>query len=231
MRPVQKIFAIAVVLLLGATVYGLIRTAQPASATRIIRSDSGTASTSAVDQTPILGAEKLAKMPTTDEELPFAQEALRIADHEMDLAYAAAKRELEDHPVPLSPEAKQIEARLEQAENALAADDALVERLTTEEAKATGARKDALHDQVVLATANQQDHQDEVDGAKEDLERAGGDSTSRIDALNQEHTLSSKESDSLQKQIGVTAAIEQRGLIHRFSEWSALHQKQLILWE
>src|SRR5258708_35486355 len=60
---------------------------------------------------------------------------------------------------------------------------------------------------------------------------AGGDVGSRIEALNQEHTLSSKERVSLQEQIGVTAVTEQRGLIHRFSDWWALHQKQLLLWE
>ncbi len=229
MRPVQKIFAITVVLLLGATVYGLIRTAQPASAPRIIRNDSGTASASAVDQTPILTAERLAKMPTTEEELPFTQEALRIADKEMDLAYAAAERHMEETPVPLNAEAKQIQARLKQAEDALAADDALVDRLTAEEAKATGARKDALHDQLVLATANQQDHQDEVDDAKEDLARAGGDSSSRIEAMIQEHKASSQVIDNFK--INVTAAIDQRDLIHRFSEWWAFHQKQLLLGE
>jgi small-conductance mechanosensitive channel len=229
MRPVQKIFAITVVLLLGATVYGLIRTARPASALRIIRSDSGTASASAVDQTPILTAEKLAKMATTADEQPFAEQALQTADKEMDLAYAAAERQLEENPVPLSPEAKQIEARLKQAEDDLAAADALVERLTAEEAKATGARKDELHDQLVLAQANQQEHQDEVDDAKEDLARAGGDSSSRIEAMIQEHKASSEEIDSFK--INVTAATEQGGLIHRFSEWWAFHRKQLLLWE
>jgi small-conductance mechanosensitive channel len=129
----------------------------------------------------------------------------------------------------LSPEAKQIEARLKQAEDDLAAADALVERLTAEEAKATGARKDELHDQLVLAQANQQEHQDEVDDAKEDLARAGGDSSSRIEAMIQEHKASSEEIDSFK--INVTAATEQGGLIHRFSEWWAFHRKQLLLWE
>ena len=168
-------------------------------------------------------------MPTTEEELPFAQEALRIADHEMDLVYAAAERQLEEHPAPLSPEAKQIEARLKQAEDALAADNTLVARLTAEEAKATGARKDELDDQLVLATAHHEEHQDEVDDAKEDLAHAGGDSNSRIQAMIQEHKASSEAVDSLK--INVPAATEQKGLFHRFSEWWALHEKQLLLWE
>jgi small-conductance mechanosensitive channel len=182
-----------------------------------------------VDQTPIITAQKLAKMSTTEEELPFVKEALRLADHDMDLAYAAAKRELEDHPAPLSAEAKEIQARLKDAEDALAAETARVVRLTAEEAKATGARQDELHDQLVLATASQQEYQDEVDDAREDLARAGGDPNSRIEALNQEHDASSKAIDNLK--IAASTSVEERGLIHRFTQWSALHQKQALLWE
>jgi small-conductance mechanosensitive channel len=227
MRPIQKIVVITLVLLLGATVYGLIRTAQPPGATQ--KTGSASAAASGVDQTPILTAQKLATMPITEEELPFAQQALQIADHEMDLAYAAAERQLEEHPAPLTAEAKQIQARLKQAEDALAADDALVARLTAEVAKATGARKDELDDQLILATAHQEEHQDEVDDAKEDLVHAGGDSNSRIEAMIEEHKASSQAVDSMK--ISVNAAIEQRGLIHRVSEWWALHQKQLLLWQ
>src|SRR5215472_9150959 len=164
MRPNQKMFAITLVLLLGATVYGLIRTGEPLKVpTSAGKGKQSLAAQPVVDQTPLNTAESLAKMPTTDDELPFAQQALDAADKDMDEAFAAAKRELEDHPVPLSAEAKQIQERLNQAENVLAADDAVVERLTAQEAKATGARKDDLHNQLVLAQAVQQDHQNEVD--------------------------------------------------------------------
>jgi len=231
-RPTRKIFAIALVLLLAVTVYLLIQTAQPARAPSTGNA-SGTASTPIVDRTPILTALELAKMPISEDEKPFAQAALVTADHYMDVAYAAAKRELEEHPVPLSAEAKQIQARLKQAEDALAADDELVQRLAAEEAKANGARKDDLHDQLILAQATQQDHQDEVDDAKEDLARAGGDSSSRVEALTREHEDSSKQIDDLKDSLKVTAgaAAEQGGLTHRFSEWWALHQKQLLLWQ
>lgn len=230
MRPIQKFLAIALVLLLAVTVYLLIQTAQPPNAPAT-RNATGTPT---VDKTPILTALKLAKMPFSEDEKPFAQAALETADHYMDVAYAAAKRELEEHPVPLNAEAKQIQARVKQAEDALAADDELVERLTAEEAKASGARKDSLQNQLVLAQATQQDHQDEVDDAKEDLARAGGDSSSRVAALTQEHEASSNdEIDPLKKNLKATAgeAAEQSGLVHRFSEWWALHQKQLLLWQ
>jgi small-conductance mechanosensitive channel len=229
MRSKQKIGAIALVLLLGAAVYGLIRTAQPPSGLRSTGSVPGAAQAPAVDQTPIRTALKLAQMPTTAEELPFAQEALRIADHEMDLAYAAAERALEEHPAPLSADAKGIQERLKQAEDALDADNALVARLTAEEAKATGAKKDALDDQLVVATAHQEEHQDEVDDAKEDLARAGGDPKARIEAMVQEHKASSQAIDNLK--ITVSTAVEERGLLHRYTQWMALHQKQALLWE
>ncbi|PYT59929.1 MAG: hypothetical protein DMG35_12915 [Acidobacteria bacterium] len=229
MRSRQKIGAIALVLLLGTAVYGLIRTAQPPRAPRNTGGVPGAAHASAVDQTPILTALKLAQMAATAEELPFAQEALRIADHEMDLAYAAAERELEEHPAPLSADAKKIQERLKQAEDALDADNTQVARLTAEEAKATGAKKDALDDQLVLATAHQEEHQDEVDDAKEDLARAGGDPNARIEAMVQEHKASSQAIDNLH--IGVSTAVEERGLLHRYTQWSALHQKQALLWE
>jgi small-conductance mechanosensitive channel len=229
MRSIQKIAAIGVVVLLGATVYGLVRTGQSPSIPTITNSPSGVPSGSAVDQTPLLTALGLAQMRTTAEELPFAQDALRIADKEMDLAYAAAERHLEEHPAPLSAEAKQIEARLKQAEDALAADDALVARLTAEEAKATGAKKDELGEELVLATAHREEHQDEVDDAKEDLARAGGDSSSRIQAMIEEHKASSQAVDNLK--ISASAVVEEPGLIHRFAEWWAWHQKQLLLWQ
>ena len=102
----------------------------------------------------------------------------------------------QDHPPALIAQAKEIQTRLKSAEDALDADDALVARLTADDAKATGARKDALDDQLILATAHQEEHQDEVDDAKADLERAGGDPKSRIEAMMQEHKASSEATDS-----------------------------------
>jgi small-conductance mechanosensitive channel len=230
MKPRQKTLTVILVLLIGASVYGLLRTGQPAGQQLAVKSGNGAASAQAqiVDQSPLLTAQALAKMPTSPEELPFAQEALRLADHHMDLAYAAAERDAEEHPPVLSAQAKEIQARLKNAEDALDADNALVARLTAEDAKATGARKDDLDDQLVLATAHREEHQDEVDDAKADLERAGGDPQSRIEAMLQEHKASSEVTDALR--VNVSSVTEQRGLINRLSQWLALHHKQLLLW-
>ena len=107
-----------------------------------------------------------------------------------------------------------------------------VERMVTQTRPNAGRRLIRDDDLVVLAQANQQDHQDEVDDAKEDLARAGGDSSSRIEAMTQEHESSSKVIDSLKVSLKTAGdAAEQGGLIHHFSAWWALHQKQLLLWQ
>jgi small-conductance mechanosensitive channel len=227
----QKVAAIVLLVLLGAAVFEYFRTGRlesaPAKKAKTLYVEG--AQGPIVDQTSLLTAQRLAKMPTSAEEKPFAEEALRLADHDMDLRYAVAEREAEDHPPTLSAEAKAIEARLKISEDALDADNDLVDQLTAAEAKATGGKKDALHDQLILATAHQEEHQDEVDDAKGDLERAGGDPKSRIEKMMQEHKASSQSTDALH--VTVSAAADERGLIHRFSQWMAFHQKQLLLWK
>ncbi len=229
MRNTQKTAAVVLALLLGATAYGLYRTGETANAPAAPGKKYEAATQAPlVDQSPLLTAQRLAKMPTSAEELPFAQEALRLADKEMDLAFAAAVRDAEEHPPVLSAEAKEIQARLQKAQRALEADEALVKELTAEEEKATGQRKDALDDQLDVAKAQLELDQDEVDDAKQDLIRAGGDPQGRIQTLVEEHEAASHVADSLK--VTVTAPADERGLIHRFQQWSSLHQKQLELW-
>jgi len=230
MKTTKKFIAIILVLLLGVTVYGLYRTGQLANApvTPDNTKYGGAAQAPIVDQTPLLTAQRLAKMALSAEELPFAQEALRLGDQEMDLAFAAAVRDVEEHPPVSSPEAKVIQARLQKAQRALEVDEVQVKQLTAEEEKATGQKRDALDDQLDVAKAQLELDQDEVDDAKQDLIRAGGDPQGRIQTMVEEHEAASHAADSLK--VTVTAPAEERGLIHRFQQWSALHQKQLDLW-
>ena len=231
MKTTQKIAAIVLVLLLGAVAYGLFRTGQPAGARATsTKPASGTAAQAPmVDQTPLLTAQRLVQMPTSAEEKPFAEEALRLADHEMDLAFAAAVRDAEENPPVLSAQAKEIETRLQEAEKALGTDKARVAQLTVAYEKAGGDRKDSLEDQLDVAKAQQELDQDEVDDAKQDLIRSGGDPKGRIQAMVEEHEAASNAADSLH--VTVSNAVEERGLIHRFEQWSALHQKQMLLWQ
>jgi hypothetical protein len=230
MKTTQKIAAAVLVLLLGGTIYGLMRTELRAVTPAKNGKGSNAAVTQAplVDKSPLETAQRLAQMPNSPEELPFAQEALRLGDQEMDLAFAAAVRNATEHPPALSAEAKEIQARLQKAERALEADKVQAEQLTIAEGKASGEKKDALDDQLDLAKAQLELDQDEVDDAKQDLIRAGGDPQGRIQKMVEEHEAASHVADSMK--VVVSAPAEERGLIHRFEQWSALHQKQLQLW-
>src|SRR5579864_8046335 len=225
MKSAQKIATLAVVVLLIATGYGLFRTRgqNDTSATGRGSTGGGKQTGPVVDQSTLWTARWPAQMPTTAEERQVAEDALHLADKDMDLAFAAAVREAEQHPPAMTAEAKEIETRLQKSENAVATDQARVAQLTAEDAKASGSTKDKLDDELNLAKA-----QLELDDGKEDLDRAGGDQQAHIQALMQEHEATSQISDNTH--VNVTTPIEGRGLIHHFQEWSLLHSKQMQLW-
>src|SRR5215472_11513479 len=104
MRRTRKIAVAVLVLLLAATIYGLVRTGSQNEMLSASNTVAGISSEHAadVDQTPLLTAQKLAQMPTSSAELPFAQQALQVADQEMDLAFASALLDVTEHPPTLS---------------------------------------------------------------------------------------------------------------------------------
>jgi small-conductance mechanosensitive channel len=229
MKLTHKVASIPLVVLMVAAIYGLIRTEGGPSGNRTVAVATEPEQDALVDQAPLVTAQGLVRMPTSAAELPSAQSALEIADHEMDLAFALGMLDATQHPPPLTSEAKQIQERLQEAEDALASMQSQVAQITADEGKATGARKDALDDQLSLAKAQQELRQDEVDDAKEDLIRAGGDPQDRIQAMVQEHEAASQASDSTK--VNVIAPVDPHGLVQRYEQWSVLHQKQLQLWQ
>lgn len=227
MKSKQRVVAIVLVLLLAVAFYAWARTSG------VARKPQGPAALATeqapgVDQTPLLTAQQFARMPTSEEEKPFAEDALRLGDQEMDLAFAGAVRDAQMHPPVLSAKAKEIQTHLRKAEDALDTDKKRVDQLTAEDAKATGSRKDALDGQLDVAKAQLELDQDEVDEAKQDLMRAGGDPQGRIQAMVDEHEAASKSSDATK--VAVITPAEPHGLIHLFEEWLVLHRKQLQLW-
>src|SRR5882757_6985454 len=185
MKTTKQIATITLIILLGFIAYGLFRTGMSTTALQTApeRESSLSVHGSAIDQSSLSNARRLAQMPTSADELPLAQEALRLGDREMDLAFAAAVRDAQEHPAVLSAEAKEIQARLQQAERAVEADKAEVARLGAAYEKASADRKDALDDQLDVAKAQLELDQDEADDAKQDLIRSGGDPKGRIQTM------------------------------------------------
>ena len=167
-------------------------------------------------------------MPTSGDELPLAQEALRLGDREMDLAFAAAVSEAQAHPAVLSAEAKQIQARLQIAEKSLDGDNTRIAQLTAALAKAPHAKQGSLNDQLDQAKVQAELDQDEVDNAKQELASAGGNEQDRIEQLMKEHDAASHVSDATT--VNTATPPDLSGLIHHYQRWSELHDKKLQLW-
>jgi small-conductance mechanosensitive channel len=227
MKTRTKIATVVLVVLLAATAFGLYRTAKPFVGIRAILAPLGMVQAqSMVDQSPLTTAQNLAQLFNSPAEQKLAQEALRLGDHEVDLTFAAALRDVTEHPPVLSAEAKKIQDRLTRYQKALDADNLQVAQLTETASKASGAKKDQLTNQLNLAKSQQELDQDEVDDAKQDLIRAGGDPEARILALEQEHEASSHNTAAI---TAAPAPATGSGLVSLYRQWLALHDKDLQL--
>ena len=225
MRVAQKFAAVALVIGLGATIYGIVRAGEAASAatTKARKAAAG----QLVDQSALATARQLAQLADTTDEQELAKQALKLGDYELDLAFDIALRNADAHPVAPSAEAKTIQDRLQKAQKVQQSLQAQITQLAADIAKATGDRKDALDDQLDLAKSSLDLANNEVEDAEGDLADAGGDQRGRIAQLKQTHEDAehAKETEIKFPQI----APEQLGLVHRFQLWSALRQKMLLL--
>jgi len=225
MKTTKQIATVILIILLGAIAYGLFRTGGSMTTSQITAKVdiSHAAHGPAIDQSSLYAARTLAQMPTSADELPLAQEALRLGDREMDLAFAAAVSDAREHPAVLSAEAKQIQVRLQNAEKTLDRDKARVEQFTAASAKATGAKKDSLDDQLQQAKVQVELDQDEADNAKQELEDAGGEAQDRIEELIKEHEAASSVADTTK--VNTSTPPDLHGMIHHYLRWSELHDK------
>ena len=181
----------------------------------------------AVDESALETVKALYRMPTAPEERVSAQSALRLADKASDLAFAQAVWRMASRPAASTPEAQQINARLQEATKTLAIDKATVDRLTAAAAKARSADAERLGNQLELAKAVAALDQDEVDDAKQDLVSAGGNPQSGFDDMIRQHEAVSQVSDTLR--IAITPLVIKPGLVAEVSVWETLRDKRLAL--
>jgi small-conductance mechanosensitive channel len=232
MSKLQKTAAAVLIALLVAAGYGLWATnsadSAPVSANRAPHAATpATPTTGAmpvIDQNTLLTAQRLARHANTPEEQSLAEEAVQTADHELDLAFAAALRHLEANPPPLSGEALQIQQRLDEAQKALASDTENVKRLTDELAHAADPDKAAIQDRLDLAQSQVDLEQDEVKEANNDLLQAGGNVHQRIQMMQQEHQAASRQGASASP-VPASTLGSLRGMVGQIRDWLALRRK------
>ena len=218
----RNIVASSVAALLALSAYGVYVTGRERARLVPLPSPTATGATLTLnDDGTLETALALVKLPTTTEELPLAQDALRLADREMDLAFADAVRQLASHPQRMTPDMRAIAERLQKAQQQRMADSVRVTQLEGADTASAG------DGQLDLAKARLEVDQDEVDDARNDLIHAGGDPQGRVLALVQEHQDASRNADSLQ--IKAAAPLDPGGLVQTGRGFSSLRLKDLRL--
>jgi small-conductance mechanosensitive channel len=232
--PAVKRFTLAEKLLSGALGLSLIlagvawwKTAPPTLRTRKAQVAAIT-STDLVDQNTYATAQRLAQMAATPEEQTLGQSALRIADHELDLAFTEAIRDVEAHPPALNSEAAAIQARILKSQALLAADQQRVNDLTAALAKAKADQKDKIQDQLDLAQSQLELDKDELDEANQNLVDGGGNPRQQIETMVQEHAAQTKAQPAAAA-AKAAALDDQHGSIGKFLDWRLLRQKEAAL--
>ena len=159
---------------------------------------------SVVDQSPLRAARDLASQAAVAQEQQYAEQALRLADSEVDQDFAGALRSATSHAPPLTGEALHTSQRL----------NALNDRIRTEQAslaalKAKAAPEDS---QLQLAEAQLALDTDEADELHQTLIRLGGDRHAVIQqALDEHEAVHKQETGAAPSQ---TAAIETPTSLH-----------------
>ncbi len=223
MRSSQKIAAVGLIAALGAAIYGIVLLGR--TPTELTKRKVSAAAATLVDQTPLKTAQELAGIADSADEQALSKEAIRLIDHELDLEFGSARRNIEAHPAVLSAEAKEFESQLEKAQALQKADQALADQLTAQVAKAKGNIKAELSDRLDEVKARLESDEDEVDDATQDLTRAGGGKKQHIDQLDEEHKAASAEVDNAVQKYP-NPLPDEYGLVHQFEQWLWLHQKQ-----
>jgi hypothetical protein len=150
-----------------------------------------TAAEQLVDTSLLQTELKLAPLAATPDEQGQAHEAWRLADHELDLTFAAALREAQAEAgaaLPANSPLRQLRDRIAKLTERVEADKKRVEVL----GKNAGDTRDLAQARLAL-------DQDELDDAQQDLAREGGDERARLQRLLQEHEASEKVADQTVK--------------------------------
>jgi small-conductance mechanosensitive channel len=143
---------------------------------------------SVVDRRLLDATRQVAGLAETQQELDLAQEAVRLADHELDQAFATAVREAASVKPPATGPIQQLNARVAKAKAQIAADQARIAKLSKD-----AAASDQTAGQLELAQAHLALDQDELQDAQLDLARQGGDERGKLEQAAQEHAAAQAE--------------------------------------
>jgi len=191
MKAHQWIVTLGLLTLVLAAAVGLILTRQSAQSNP---AGSHARRPPIVDEQPLITARAVAALASDWEEQRYSRQALKLADHSVDLAFSYEMRQATEHPAPPTPESKKLFAQADQADASVRADQARIDQL---QKQLTGAKderaRDSLQQQIDLTKAQLELDQDELEDVKGDLIRNGADRLSRIQRQFNRHEATQKE--------------------------------------
>jgi small-conductance mechanosensitive channel len=190
-----------------------------------------------VDQRPWQTAKTLAPLAVSAEELEFAREAERLADHEVDQAFAQSLRQATAERRELTGEALALQQRVTSLQQTVKDDQQHVADLTAKSGSAAGATTGSTAgtsgNDLDVAKAQLGLDQDELSDATEDLARASGDHRGKIQQELSTHQAEMKKYDIQptggEGQTAVDAESQYKTLAGQIAAWWAQRsRKQLI---
>jgi small-conductance mechanosensitive channel len=188
-----------------------------------------------VDQRPWQTVAALAPLAVSAEEKQYAREAEKLADHEVDQAFAMALRQAEMETRLLSGPALELQQKVNGLAEQVKEDQAAMDTLTAQVAAATksgAAAADSLGDDLDLAKARLQLDTDEMNDASDDLAHASGDKRGEIQQELTAREASMQKYDSQANgagEIAVVSAKRYGTLKGRIGAWFDQRSRQSLL--
>ena len=182
-----------------------------------------------VDLSPWQTAEALSPLAVTAEEKEYAHEAERLADHEVDQAFASALRQASAQAQHrnLTGDALALSQRVIQLQQLIKEDQALVSSLTAASGASAASTKNAAKpaddsDDLEVAKAQFGLDTDELEDAQQQLERASGDNRAQIQGELTAHEALMSKYDSQSHspaEVAVLSARRHVTLASRLKAW------------
>ena len=232
MKAHQWIVTLGLLALVLAAAVGLILTRQSAQSNS---AGSSGRRPPIVDEQPLKTARAMAPLASDWDEQRFSRQALKLADHAVDVAFSYEMRQATEHPAPPTPESKKLFAQADQAQAAVRGEQERLDQLQKQLANPKDERRrETVQQQIDLTKAQLELDQDELDDVKGDLIRSGADRLSRIQHQFNRHEATQKEyetsipqtataSNTINTQAGSSSATSQ------LATWNSLRGKTIQL--
>ena len=188
-----------------------------------------------VDQRPWKTAETLAPLAVSAEELAFAREAERLADHEVDQNFSQSLRQASAEPRQLTGEALALQQRVVQLQQTVKDDQKQLHALTTGlgPAPAAGSTSAPQDDSLTVAQQQLVFDNEELGDAIDDLARVSGDQRSKIEEERaaREAAMKKYDASALAKEgdAAVVVASNAQTLASQLSEWWAQRNRKKLI--